>query len=397
LNAVITSAFCTRNRIRSYAIYRRWYDRDAVLTARVKRGIIDGFGWLAQPGFIFRMLVGLYDAIYRYEHSFEAIRNQLKRIDPDLVWSTVNVDPVYERAYVSVSKELGIPLVNSVLSFDNLTSKPVQLVYDHYFVWSGRMKAELLRFFPAVDRADVTVTGTPQFDFHCKPEFRIPRDDTLHELGVSRGAGYFLYSCSHQDLAPDEPALVVELARRMANHPRLRDTWLVVRTHPLDDWGRWAFVPGEADRVALSHAWSVEPDNEGWAAVEQMEQARLISTLAHAAACINIASTISLDAAILDRPVIGIRFDGLADAPHGILYEEYEADHYAPLVRSGGLRIANTWGELFALLETAITEPGRDAAERARMVAEECGQVDGLAALRVSAGLLHLLAGAARG
>jgi CDP-glycerol glycerophosphotransferase (TagB/SpsB family) len=99
----------------------------------------------------------------------------------------------------------------------------------------------------------------------------------------------------------------------------------------------------------------------------------------------------SFDAAILDRPVIGIRFEGEADAPREILYEEYDTDHYRPLVESGGLRLGHSWTELLDLMRQAINHPEQDRDARARMVAQECGAADGLAAQRVARNIVRYL------
>lgn len=165
----------------------------------------------------------------------------------------------------------------------------------------------------------------------------------------------------------------------------------MVRTHPLDDWQRWNAVKENSECIILSQAWDNPPDAERWALPTRADQARFVSSMAHAEGCINIASTTSLDAAILDRPVIGIQFQAEKDAPTEILYEEYDADHYYPLVESGGLRLAHTWPELMSLMCQAITEPERDKENRARMVAQECGSVDGRAAERVTEALLNCL------
>jgi hypothetical protein len=121
------------------------------------------------------------------------------------------------------------------------------------------------------------------------------------------------------------------------------------------------------------------------------DQAVLISSLAHASACLNIASTTTLDAAILDRPVIGIRFDREKDAPGELIYEEYDTDHFRPLVESGGLRLARSWSELMELMHLAIVRPDTDKEARARMVARECGVVDGRAGERITGVLIKLL------
>jgi len=391
LRDVIHSAFSKRYKIGSYAIYRRWYERDYTPAQRRKVQIIEFLGTLAQPAPIFFALYAFYDTLYRLEYDLEPLRAQLQGLTPDLIWSTVNLESSFERAYVLAARELRIPVVNAVLSFDNLTSKPAHLVYDHYLVWNRRMKEQLLQFYPQVSSNQVTITGTPQFDFHRRPEFRWSRQATLKRLGLPSETRYFLYAGGNQVLTPAEPTLVTNLARRMRQDEVLKDYWLVVRTHPLDDWARWNSVLDSSDRVVLSQAWDTTADAEGWALPTLQDQARFINTLADAEACLNIASTITLDAAIFDRPVIGIRFEHESDAPREVLYEEYDADHYRPLVESGGLRLAHTWPELATLMKQAITMPERDREARARMVAQECGVVDGRAAERVANTLLDCL------
>jgi len=392
LRDVLHSAFSRRNKIGSYALYRRWFERHHTFAQRCRAQAIELLGALAQPAPIFFRLYKCYDDLCRREYDLTPVRAQLQEMAPDLLWSTVNVEKSFERAYVLAARQLQIPVVNSILSFDNLTSKPAHLIYDYYLVWNQGMKDQLLRFYPQVSESQVAITGTPQFDFHRRPEFLWSRQETLQRLGLPPEARYFLYAAGNQTLVPAEPELVTMLAQRMSREAELREQWLVVRTHPLDDWSRWRTIEQSSERVVLSRAWDTTPDAEHWALPTPADQARFVSSLAHAIACLNIASTTTLDAAILDRPVIGIRFDGERDAPRDIMYEEYDADHYRPLVQSGGLRLAHNWAELMQLMRQALREPERDREARARMVVQECGVVDGRAAERVANALLDYLA-----
>ena len=391
LKKIIFSAFSRRNKIGSYFIYRDWSVRNGSFFERLKQSFIEIFGYISQPGLFFFRLYHLYDRIFRFEHDLQPVRNQLVDINPTLIWSTVNVDQSFERAYMLVARDLGIPVVNSILSFDNLTSKPAHLIYDHYLVWSNRMKEQLLRFYPQVSAENISVTGTPQFDFHCHPEFHWPRSATLARLRLPRDAQYFLYACSHEDLAPQEPELVLSILREMQSTPNLKDCWLVVRTHPLDDWQRWKDMESLSNRVVLSKPWTVNPDSDGWALPIKEDQTRLISSIIHAEACVNIASTTTLDAAILDRPIIGLYLDREATAPQEILYQEYDADHYSPLVKTGGLQLARTWENLLELMQDAVEKKDELKNQRALMVREECGEVDGKAASRVVDVLIELV------
>lgn len=394
LDGVVRSAFSQRQRIASYDIYRHWFSRNDGPALRMRAAAIELMGAFCQAPLPFGAVCRMAETLYRRSHDLTAVRAQLERCRPDLVWSTVCVSP-REYPYILAARDLGVPVVTSILSFDNLTSRGRLPPFDHYLVWNERMREQLLRFYPYIASEDVEVTGTPQFDFHRRSEFHWSRERTLDRLGLPSGSRYFLYSTSHVSLAPEEPALVEQIATMLRTHDALEDHWLVVRLHPLDDGQRWLRLTGKSTRIRISHAWDSAPDVEGWTISSREDQSRLISTIAHADACVNVASTMSLDAAILDRPVINIDFSAELATPRGLLYAEYDADHYRPLVASGGIRLARSWGELASFMEGAVANPALGRRERAEMVRMECGTVDGVAARRVADTLLGLLGGAA--
>jgi len=390
LDGVIRSAFSRRHRLSSYPIYQRWYARDHTLRDRIRSASIELGGALACGTGAFDRLCTLTEEMYRRSHDLDDVRKQLGAERPDMIWSTFCVSAL-EQPYVLAARDLGIPVVTSILSFDNLTSRGWLPEFDHYLVWNAGMRDRLLNLYPHIGLDQITITGTPQFDFHRRSDYVWDRAATLRRLELPEDAGYLLYSTSAEILTPEEPELVARLAEKMAASERLRDRWLVVRLHPLDDGRRWVDAASRSGRVRISSAWDEWPEQDGWTLSSSADQARLVSTIAHADVCVNVASTMSLDAAILDRPVVNIDFTAERDAPRGLLYEEYGADHYRPLVESGGVRVAHDWVELERLLVRALDDPGVDRAERARMVSRECGVVDGHAARRVAAALLELL------
>jgi hypothetical protein len=390
LNGIIAKAFASRNGIESHRLYRRWFGRDLKGFQRLRRDLMESLGVLAQPRPIFEKLARQAESLYRCSHDLQPVRRQLRTLQPNLVWSTVCSSPL-EYPYVLAARDLGIPVVTSILSFDNLTSRPALPHFDFYLVWNERMRDQLLRLYPDVSPECVEITGTPQFDFHRSEAFRWDRDRTLYDLGLPAGARYFLYAASHESLAPQEPELVSGLIGRLGKDAALQTHWLVVRLHPLDDGRRWEGVvsPGMRGRLAMAHERRTESD--GWTIPSVRDQQRFVSTIAHCDACINIVSTMTLDAAILDRPIVGIEFSREPSSPREIMFSEYGADHYRPVVESGALRLARRWPELMGLLREAFEDPERDRPRRVDLVRNECGIVDGHAAERVSAALLKLL------
>jgi hypothetical protein len=390
VDGILTSAFHRRHRTSSHDIYRRWFSRHAGPLLRARGACVEMAGWMAAAPPATRVLERAADRLARQGRDLEPIRRQLQQIDPDLIWSTVSVS-CWETPYRLVARDLGLPVATSILSFDNLTSRGPLARDQHYLVWGARMKAQLLRLYPELDERHVTITGTPQFDFHRRPSCVWTRERTLQVLGVPPGGRYFLYGASHAVLTPEEPRLVAQLASRLDGRPELASHALVVRLHPLDDAPRWMPHVGAQARVRLSPAFATSSAAaDGWTVPSADDHARLTSSLAHADGCLNIASTLSLDAAILDRPVICLDFTTEPQSPRDMLYAEYGAEHYAPLVASGGIRLAHSWEELLDLMTAAIDAPARDRHLRERMVEEECGPVDGHAAERVARTLITL-------
>lgn len=390
LDSLIRSAFNRRARLASYEIYKRWYGRNDRLPQRLRSSLIELLGIFAQYPMVFDRLCRATDRMYRLSHDLKAVTAQLEEIRPDLVWSTYCVSG-FEQPYILAARDLGIPVVTSILSFDNLTSRGWLPEFDRYMVWNDGMRDQLLSLYPGIHPDRVTVTGTPQFDFHRDANFLWTRTKTLERLDLPAGSRYFLYSTSAELLAPDEPDLVIRIAKMLSASEALGEHMLVVRLHPLDDWRRWARVAEASTNIRISPAWDRRPDPDGWTLSSSGDQARLVSTISHCDVCINVASTMSLDAAILDRPVVNVDFSSEQDSPRELLYEEYAADHYRPLVESGGISIAHNWAELEALLKVFVRDPAEGRERRARMVRRECGDVDGRAGERLVAALLRIL------
>lgn len=386
INLLVNASFARRHALTTYGIFRAWRGRDESPARRARHATVRVLAVLGcrEPFFSWQVR-----AQERFRHALperRAVEDHLRALRPALLVSTSCVvrDEVH---YIGAAHALGIPTLGCILSFDNLTSKGVLPVFDHYAVWSQRMRQEVLRLYPDRQPARVHVTGTPQFDFHRSEEFRLTRDETLRRLGLGPGDRYVLYAANCAAYTPTEPDLVAAFAARLHAVPGLREHHVVVRPHPGDDPARWALDGTPGGRVVMSWPRSAE----GRFATQEA-QVRLVSSLAHADACINMASTMSLDAAVVDTPVICIAFAADPSSRESRLAADcYRTTHYAPIAASGGVRLARSMDELLGECAAAAADRGRLAAERAALVADVCGPVGG-AARRLAAVISRITA-----
>jgi hypothetical protein len=379
LGVLLNASFSRRHQLRSFSTFQQRLAPEPELARRAWRHAIS---WLAIPG-AWRPLLDWQVAADRRRtrrlRGMDEVRAQLRSLSPALVVSTASVVPD-EAAYVRAATDLGIPTLGCILSFDNLSSRGRQPAFTHYAVWGPWMRDQVLRLYPDSTPLQVHVTGTPQFDLHRRPTYTGGRAEALARLGLAPHERYVLYAANCARFTPTEPALVVEYCHRLAASAAMHGHRVVLRPHPADDVARWQPALASAPGLVLStpHA------RDGRFGTEEA-QAKLVSSVAHADVCVNMASTMSLDAAVLDVPAVCVGFalargsveDRLAAACHA-------TTHYAPIVESGAVRLAHSMDELVNETIAYSRDRTRDAAERRQLVLEMCGPADGNAGGRLA-------------
>ncbi len=323
-----------------------------------------------------------YPSVGHYEEIFDQVR-------PSLVVATVP-HIASEAPPVLVARKRGIPAACWVSSWDNLTSKPAYFTgYDHYFVWSERMREELLRYYPEAQGRPITATGVPHFDWYRQPGMAWSREELCARFRLDPSRPLFFYATATPHLAPAEDRVVKRLAKEAAEGLLPGGAQLVVRLHPGDAGGRfreWAAdgpvrlrVPGGEGKGILSAYCPTMEDNR-----------ELVSCVANADVVINLASTVTLEAALCDRPVINVAFDPSPGREFQAVIDRYydTYDHYRTVVESGAVRIARSHEEMLEQARTYLQHPELEREGRAALARLWCAPFDGHASERLADGLL---------
>jgi CDP-glycerol glycerophosphotransferase (TagB/SpsB family) len=126
-----------------------------------------------------------------------------------------------------------------------------------------------------------------------------------------------------------------------------------------------------------------------WTEVEQM--ARLING---SDIVVNLFSTMQLEAALADKPVINVAFDPGPVLPNQKSLAEIETNyHIARLVQTGGVRLARSTPDLLAQINQYLVDPTLDRQGRKAIVQQECEPLDGRSAQHIAEFILAVAKG----
>lgn len=315
-----------------------------------------------------------------------------QELRPSLVFNASHVHSKNAIQAVQAARWLGIPTTTFVFSWDNLTSQGrVMPPCDHYFVWNEAIRADLLDIYPDVAPDRVHVTGTPQFDFHFRPESYWTREEFCARVGADPARPIVLYSTGMPEHMPGEPRIVEQIADMLAVMPELGAPQLMVRVYPKDRTGRFAELKARRPDILFPEARWVE----AWLTPTEEDNRLLTNTIRHVDAGINVASTVSLELCMFDKPVVNVGYNppGMHDVR--VAYARYyEFDHYRPLVEEGAVRLARSADEMRGLLRTALADPADGRERRRAFIRTMFGDtLDGRSGERVARALLALAGG----
>ncbi|HET9530561.1 MAG TPA: hypothetical protein VFQ92_09435 [Blastocatellia bacterium] len=312
-----------------------------------------------------------------------------EEIKPSLVFNGSHVHSQIAIPAVQAAQWLGIPTASFIFSWDNLTSQGrIMPPYDYYLVWNEAIRDQLLQIYGSVKPEQVFVTGTPQFDFHFKPDFYWTREEFCSRVGADPARPIVLYSTGMANHMPGEPRIVEGIADILGQMHEFGPPQLLVRVYPKDRTGRFE----ELKRRRTDILFPETPWEPAWLTPRIEDAYLLTNTLRHVAAGINVASTVSLELCMFDKPVINVGYNPPGVDTGFVDYRRYyEFDHYRPLVQSGAVALAESEADLKDLLRKALGDPKAASLERRALIEAMFGSdLESSAGMRVAEFLLKL-------
>lgn len=298
-------------------------------------------------------------------------------------------------APVLAAQSLGIPTATFIFSWDNLSSKGrIAAPFDHYLVWSDHMRQDLRRYYPDVTDAQIHIVGTPQFDPYADESLLWTRDEFFRRVGADPRRPLICFSGGDEGNAREDPQHVAVLMQQIRDGRIRHNPQVLLRPAPTDMGTRYDTVRRDYPELVYAQPLSAHTEPGNWMAViPRRDDVQFMANLTHHANLnINFASTMTLDFAIHDKPVINLAFD-VTDPPHFNMpmWDYYRKwDHYRPVIDLGAARFARSAEELTQHVNSFLDDPSLDRTAREQFTSLQVGLPIGQSSKRIAELLVHL-------
>jgi hypothetical protein len=305
-----------------------------------------------------------------------------------------------EMALLQAASDLGIPTAVMIRSRDNLAAKIQHLPdADVYFVWSETIRRFLLYMYPEITQERVLVTGSPQFDHHLDPNYRLDRESFFALMGLDPEQPLIVYTMATPGLIDHEIDIVQHLADAVHAGGLSRRAQLLVRGHPRmfgSDIKLLHREYPEARAYPLPTTVPYKsPEHEAKVVRLILEDEPVhLATIAYQDVQVNVCGTMTIDSAILDKPTVNVYYDLARDIPAGLsLRRFYKRSDIKQMMSYGASRLAQDPEECVRLINAYLEDPSLDSEGRRRAREADCGVVDGSAGLRIAEAIKELTFG----
>ena len=320
------------------------------------------------------------------ERLFDQYRPSLVIVaNPGLVFSEVPL--------LRTARRRRVPTVAMDPSWDNFTNKlvPVRQV-DRLLVWNQIMKDQAVELH-GYDPDAVRVVGAPQFDVYFRGEPRSSRAAYFTRIGADLNRKLLTLTTTPRSLYAHHDHVLRELLGAIARGEVSHPVQVLVRLHPRDEFESYREFVG-VPHVMIEKPFRETVKGADGLAIDVMpeHQRHLADTLCHSDVILNVASTIAIEACIVDTPVVNIAFDGPGQTPFvRSATRYYRFTHYMNLMKRGGVRVAWSPGEMIQQVNAYLVDRALDAEGRRLVAADQCQFTDGRSAARAAASVIEAL------
>jgi len=325
---------------------------------------------------------------YFFSEKNKNIKNYFDEFHPDLIFSTSIISSL-DIAFMKEAKRRGIKTVSMQKSWDNATRDYYRFIPD-YFLVQNELLIDISSRLQRIPKNSIYTVGLPQFDWYKRDEVLRSREEHFARMGFDQERSLLFFG-SEGMWAPEEAGIAKKIYEWILNDELARPCQLLVRPHYSNVKSDiFREFRGKKD-VVVDNYRIVDFLNDRWDPSTE-ETIDLTNSVLHSDIMINAASTLSLDAACVDVPVIHIGFGCNYKNGEDITdYYMYRTDHDKWVLSTGGTEKVDSFEELRNQINRYLVDPSLRSEGRKKLREKLCYKVDGKSSERMADAINDIL------
>lgn len=323
-----------------------------------------------------------------------------RKHNPDLLFAP-NMFSAEDCRLLKYAKKHSIKTIATVKSWDVLTTKAfTRVIADKICVFNEYNRIEAMDLGDYKER-QIIVTGFPQFDVYTKKEIYLSREAFFNKIGADPNKKLILFAVpgdwknpyTHEVMIGINQAIeageikepVQVLARFHPKYPATGETLKNLNHFIMDRPGTY-FDKGSEKSLDTSLAKTL-----AWTFTDK-DIIHLANSIYHSDVTINTESTMTLDAAALDKPVVLVGYDGFHKLDYyRSIVRNYDREHFQYVLKTGGARLAKNSKEMAKYINLYLENSELDKGKREELRNKLIYKIDGQSSRRVAEAVLSLL------
>lgn len=329
----------------------------------------------------------------RYDKVYEPL---FDKYQPSLVFVTDLLHEPICQTLVRIARRRGILSIGMVKSWDNLDKSLLITLPDIFLVWNEKMRDDLIKL-QDVKPEKIIMTGIPQFDIYKRKEIFLSREEYCRQTGIDPQKRIIFFGSAGSSFHYDDEFVDI-LYQLLTEGAFKKDCVLLVRPHFHHEA---EFKVGRFEKFRKYYPQIVidRPDrmsqcffgSQGWdPSFEDM--VHLANNLYHCDLLVTTFSTLSIDAAVFDKPIINVAFDGHKKRTKiESCLRIFKYNHYQEVIKTGGVKLVHNKGELKEAINQYLENPSLDREKREKLRQRFCYLLDGKSSQRIGQSILDSL------
>lgn len=338
------------------------------------------------PGF--KKVIRFIDAKINSQTDHDYLFEKYK---PDLVFITTAGDRA-EAGLLKSARRFGVKTACMPKSWDNLSKNLFYSKADYMFVWGGFMRKQAIAFQDYKPN-EIIITGVPQFDYYAHKENLLSREEFCRQFNFDPNKKIILYASN--GISASGEAVYVSLIKKYLDEGKLENVQVLIRPHLgwLNDEKKFDQIKG-LEGFIIDSTHKRNPRFKDHWDISENHLKHLFNSFYHSDICINIASTMTLDATACGRPVININFDVEPDSSMDKSVKRlYISDYFKAVIDFKVSRVVESEEEFLRVLKETLENPWEKPEQYQEFVKYFMHKTDGKSAERIANNLMALAKG----